>query len=145
MLTNLIIYRIADSWSPDLQAVEAALAKSPFADCGATQERSAGWVPPRGEPHGPLAESVASQWVMRFMTEAKKGYRAGKPDTPASQPENENQQELPVGGEDEPPTDPNHCEPDARRRLRGGRDRRTGLNHPLNHPRRPRGATKGNP
>ncbi|MEJ8293386.1 recombination-associated protein RdgC, partial [Delftia tsuruhatensis] len=38
---------------------------------GATQERSAGWVPPRGEPHGPLAESVANQWVMRFMTEAK--------------------------------------------------------------------------
>ena len=71
MLKNLIIYRISDSWSPDLQALEEALAKSPFAECGATQERSAGWVPPRGEPHGPLAESVANQWVMRFMTEAK--------------------------------------------------------------------------
>ncbi|MGE8449425.1 MAG: recombination-associated protein RdgC [Pseudomonadales bacterium] len=71
MLKNLIIYRISDSWSPDLQLLEEALAKSPFAECGATQERSAGWVPPRGEPHGPLAESVANQWVMRFMTEAK--------------------------------------------------------------------------
>ncbi|MDH2234626.1 recombination-associated protein RdgC, partial [Delftia tsuruhatensis] len=49
MLKNLIIYRISDSWTPDLQAVEAALAKSPFAECGATQERSAGWVPPRGD------------------------------------------------------------------------------------------------
>ncbi|TQL65172.1 hypothetical protein FB549_5867, partial [Delftia sp. HK171] len=42
------------------------------------------------------------------LQQAKKGYRAGKPDTPASQPENENQQELQEGGEDEPPTDPNH-------------------------------------
>ena len=71
MIKNAIIYRISESWSPDLPALEAALAKSPFAACGATQERSAGWVPPRGEEHGLLAESVAGQWVMRFMTEAK--------------------------------------------------------------------------
>lgn len=42
------------------------------------------------------------------LVQAKKGYRAGKPDTPASQPDNEGQQELEVDGEDEPPTDPNH-------------------------------------
>ncbi|WP_313237840.1 hypothetical protein [Delftia acidovorans] len=42
------------------------------------------------------------------LLQAKKGYRAGKPDTPASQPDNEDQQELDVDGEDEPPTDPNH-------------------------------------
>ncbi|WP_250438984.1 recombination-associated protein RdgC [Delftia tsuruhatensis] len=71
MIKNAIIYRISESWSPDLPALEAALAKSPFAACGATQERSAGWVPPRGEEHGLLAESVAEQWVMRFMTESK--------------------------------------------------------------------------
>ena len=40
-------------------------------ECGATQERSAGFVPPRGEAHGPLAESVGGQWVLRFMVEAK--------------------------------------------------------------------------
>jgi recombination associated protein RdgC len=71
MIKNAIIYRISESWTPDLPALETALAKSPFAACGATQERSAGWVPPRGEEHGLLAESVAEQWVMRFMTEAK--------------------------------------------------------------------------
>ena len=71
MFKNMIVYRIAESWQGDLQQLEEALGKSPFAECGATQERSAGWVPPRGEPHGPLAESVANQWVMRFMTEAK--------------------------------------------------------------------------
>ncbi|WP_212645448.1 hypothetical protein [Delftia sp. PE138] len=42
------------------------------------------------------------------LLQAKKGYRAGKPDTPASQPDNEDQQELREEGEDEPPTDPNH-------------------------------------
>ncbi|WP_280191159.1 recombination-associated protein RdgC [Delftia sp. PS-11] len=71
MFTNLIIYRIAGSWTPDLQALEAALAQSPFAECGATQERSVGWAPPRGEEHGALVESVAGQWVMRFKTESK--------------------------------------------------------------------------
>ena len=71
MFKNMIIYRIAESWQSDLQVLEDALQKTMFEECGATQERSVGWVPPRGEPHGPLAESVAGQWVMRFMTEAK--------------------------------------------------------------------------
>lgn len=42
------------------------------------------------------------------LLQAKKGYRAGRPDTPANQPDNEDQQQLDVDGEDEPPTDPNH-------------------------------------
>jgi len=29
-----------------------------------------GWVPPQGDVHDPLVESVAGQWAMRFMTEA---------------------------------------------------------------------------
>ncbi|WP_304350085.1 recombination-associated protein RdgC [Comamonas testosteroni] len=71
MIKNAITYRIAPSWAPDLQALEAALQKTLFAECGATQERSVGWVPPRGEYHGLLAESVAGQWMLRFMTEEK--------------------------------------------------------------------------
>ena len=71
MIKNAIIYRIADSWLPDLQALEDSLAKAPFAECGATQERSVGWAPPRGESHGLLAESVANQWMLRFMSESK--------------------------------------------------------------------------
>ncbi|WP_447915890.1 hypothetical protein [Delftia acidovorans] len=42
------------------------------------------------------------------LLQAKKGYRAGKPGTPASQPDNEDQQQLREKGEDEPPSDPNH-------------------------------------
>ena len=71
MFKNMIVYRIAPGWQCDLGQLEEALAQAPFAECGATQERSVGWVPPRGEAHGPLAESVAGQWVMRFMAESK--------------------------------------------------------------------------
>ena len=71
MLKNLIIYRIAPLFVPALADIEAALAKAPFMECGATQEKSLGWVPPRGDAHGPLAESVGGQWILRFMVETK--------------------------------------------------------------------------
>ena len=71
MFKNMIVYRLAESWQSDLQALEDALLRTVFKECGATQERSVGWVPSRGEQHGPLVESVAGQWVMGFMTEAK--------------------------------------------------------------------------
>lgn len=50
MFKNLIAYRIAQGWAADHAAIEEALAKSPFIECGATQQKSAGWVPPRGAP-----------------------------------------------------------------------------------------------
>ena len=71
MFSNLIIYRIAQQWQVSLEQVEEALHKTPFMACGATQEQSAGWVPPRGEEHGLLAESVGGQWMLRFFSEAK--------------------------------------------------------------------------
>ena len=71
MFTNLILYRIGAVFDADLPAIEQALAKTPFAECGATQERSAGWVPPRGEDHGALVESVGGQWIARYKIEAK--------------------------------------------------------------------------
>lgn len=71
MFKSLIVYRIAQGWAPDLQASEEALAKAPFIECGATQEKSCGWVPPRGEANGALVESIGGQWIARFMTEAK--------------------------------------------------------------------------
>lgn len=71
MFKNMIVYRIAESWQGDFQVLEDALQKSLFAECGATQERSVGWTPPRGEANGLLAESVANQWILRFMSESK--------------------------------------------------------------------------
>ena len=71
MFKSLVIYRIAQGWAPDLQAAEEALAKAPFMECGATQEKSCGWVPPRGEAHGAMLESIGGQWIARLMTETK--------------------------------------------------------------------------
>ena len=71
MISNAIIYRIAPLWPADLPAIEEALAKAPFIECGATQELSIGFVPPRGEEHGALVESIAGQWILRFKTETK--------------------------------------------------------------------------
>ena len=71
MFKNLIIYRIAPGSVLDLQAAEDALAKAPFMECGATQEKSCGWVPPRGEAHSAMLESISGQWIARLMTETK--------------------------------------------------------------------------
>ena len=71
MIKNAIIYRIADTWQPSLQALEDALQKTVFTACGPTEERSVGWAPPRGEEHGLLGESVAGQWILRFMSQSK--------------------------------------------------------------------------
>lgn len=71
MLKNLIIYRIAPNWAINLEQVEEVLTKTPFMECGATQEKSIGWVPPRGEANGALVESVAGQWILKFFVESK--------------------------------------------------------------------------
>lgn len=71
MFKNATIYRIAQQWSGSAEAIEEALQKTPFMPCGATQEKSAGWVPPRGEANGLLCEAVGGQYVMRFLAEQK--------------------------------------------------------------------------
>ncbi|MES2184364.1 MAG: recombination-associated protein RdgC [Pseudomonadota bacterium] len=71
MFKNVIVYRIGPGWSPSLEQLEENLGKARFAPCGASQERSAGWVEPRGEANGPLAESIGGQWILKFMVEAK--------------------------------------------------------------------------
>ena len=42
MFKNMIVYRIAPQWQVELTQVEEALAKAPFMECGATQEKSLG-------------------------------------------------------------------------------------------------------
>ncbi len=56
MFKNVTIYRIAPGWSATLADMEAALDAARFKPCGATQDKSVGWVEPRGEAHGPLVE-----------------------------------------------------------------------------------------
>lgn len=71
MFKNALLFRFGPSWTPDLSQLEASLCEKPFIECGLTQERSTGWVAPRGEVGGALVESVGGQWVLKLMHESK--------------------------------------------------------------------------
>lgn len=71
MFKNLNIYRIAPGWAPSLEDMNDALDAATFVPCGATQDKSVGWVEPRGEVNGPLVESVAGQRILRLRIETK--------------------------------------------------------------------------
>ena len=66
-----MIYRLAGAWPAAAAQLEEALAREPFAECGATQQKSCGWVPPRGAEHGALVEVVDGQWIARLAIETK--------------------------------------------------------------------------
>ena len=66
-----MLYRIGPDWPASASALEAALAAEPFTECTATQQKSTGWVPPRGEEYGAMCESVAGQWILRFKSEER--------------------------------------------------------------------------
>jgi recombination associated protein RdgC len=68
---NVIMYRITPAWSLSAEEAETHLQKNHFVECGASQEKSVGWVEPRGEANGPLLEVVAGQWILKLMTETR--------------------------------------------------------------------------
>ena len=68
---NLMLYRLGPEWPASAAQLEEALAREPFAECGATQQKSTGWVPPRGPEHGALVESVDGQWIARLAIETR--------------------------------------------------------------------------
>ncbi len=71
MFKNLILFRIAPEWSGSLESVEAALDGRRFVPCGPSQPASVGWVPPRGDEHGILVESIGGQWLLEMKVEQK--------------------------------------------------------------------------
>lgn len=68
---NVISFRIEPSWTPAFDAAQEQLNAAAFVPCGPSQESSAGWVPPRGQEHGLLLESVGGQWLLEYMMESK--------------------------------------------------------------------------
>ncbi|MDH6592306.1 recombination associated protein RdgC [Variovorax sp. TBS-050B] len=68
---NVIVYRIEPAWSQTLAEAEEGLGKQRFEPCGPSQEKSAGWIEPRGEANGPLVESIDGQWLVEYMIESK--------------------------------------------------------------------------
>jgi recombination associated protein RdgC len=71
MFKNALVYRITQWEVPAFADLEDRLGAQRFAECGASQPQSAGWVEPRGERHAALAESVAGQWILQLCTETK--------------------------------------------------------------------------
>lgn len=71
MFKNVIMYRIAPGWSLTAEEVEARLQDNRFVECGASQEKSLGWVEPRGEAGGALVESVGGHWLLKLLTEQR--------------------------------------------------------------------------
>jgi recombination associated protein RdgC len=70
MFKNAFFYRITKT--PDsLRVGTVALNFHMFEPCGATQEKSMGWVPPRGQEHGALLESIGGQHILKLITETK--------------------------------------------------------------------------
>jgi recombination associated protein RdgC len=68
---NLMIYRMTAGWPEVVATLEDALEDARFTECGASQEKSVGWVEPRGHEHGALVEVVGGQWLMKLMIEVK--------------------------------------------------------------------------
>ena len=68
---NVMVYRMVSAWTMAQAQLEEALDKARFEPCGASQEKSVGWVEPRGQAHGPLVEIVGGQWLLKQAVETK--------------------------------------------------------------------------
>ena len=68
---NVMVYRLGPAWSVSLEQLEASLQAACFVECGLSQEKSVGWIAPRGQAHGALVESVGGQWLLKLMVESK--------------------------------------------------------------------------
>ena len=66
-----MVYRIGEGWHPGLAQIEQALDAERFVPCGASQEKSIGWIEPRGEAHGPLVEAVNGQRILKLKIETR--------------------------------------------------------------------------
>lgn len=71
MFKNLTIYRVLAGWPIDPAPLDATLQAARFLECGASQEKSVGWIEPRGHEHGVMVEVIGGQWLLKLMIETK--------------------------------------------------------------------------
>ena len=71
MFKNVTAYRIGPNWNASVADIETALASNRFIECSPGQDKSVGWIEPRGIAHGPLLESVGGQLIAKLMIETK--------------------------------------------------------------------------
>lgn len=70
MFKNLIAYQFLSD-IPSVADLEKSLDAERFVPCGKSQEKSIGWVEPRGEAHGAMVESISGQYILRLKMETK--------------------------------------------------------------------------
>lgn len=71
MFKNASIYKIKLPQPLLLAALNELAAAYEFVPCGASQDRSIGWVPPRGQEHGAMVEQIGGHLILRLMIETK--------------------------------------------------------------------------
>ena len=71
MFNNAIIYKITNLPEYGAIAFDVSMQPQAFVPCGASQQKSVGWVPPRGEQNGLLMENVAGQMICKLAIETK--------------------------------------------------------------------------
>lgn len=71
MIKNAILYRLSPAFVASMNTKPYDLEPFSFTPCGATQEHSSGFVPPRGEANGALVESIGGHRILKLMTETK--------------------------------------------------------------------------
>ena len=71
MFKNVTAYRIGPNWNASVAEIENALASNRFIECSPGQDKSVGWIEPRGIAHGPLLENIGGQWIAKLMIETK--------------------------------------------------------------------------
>lgn len=71
MFKNIILYKLITSNPGSIADIELLLGCSPFVPCAPTQEKSMGWVSPRGNDFGVLAEFVDGQIILKLQTESR--------------------------------------------------------------------------
>jgi recombination associated protein RdgC len=71
MFKTISFYRLENFQSPDLDALEQAMAGGAFVPCTPTQPESSGWVAPRGKKSVTLAERVGGHLLLQLCTERR--------------------------------------------------------------------------
>jgi len=70
MFKNATIYKVSNLPITSVY-LEREFAKSIHLPCSPSQERSEGWVPPRGDEHGALIESINGELIASYVIETK--------------------------------------------------------------------------
>ena len=71
MFKNVTAYRIGPNWNANVADIETALAANRFIECSPGQDKSVGWIEPRGIAHGPWLENIGGQCIAKLMIETK--------------------------------------------------------------------------